>query len=271
MEYFVVIKLRFTCFKFFTVLSCAGLLIACQSNQMQKNPEQSVKVRTQLAAEYIRKGDLDAAKRSLDLALEVDKKDPTANMMMGVLLQQEGSAINLKKADAYFRRALSKDSSNAQARNNYGTYLFQMGRYNEAEKELSIAAATLGYAQRARAAENLGRTYLKLGDVAQAETSFKQALTADRNSNIAQLELAEIFYSRKDFSSAAEMYDQYKSAIGLNQFGARALWIAIRVARANRDDMEMKQAVNALRAQFPDSPEYQRYLQLKDTSEAVWK
>lgn len=54
-------------------------------------------MRTQLAAEYIRSGDLDSAKRSLDQALSVDSRDATANMMMGILLQQEGSKPNLEK------------------------------------------------------------------------------------------------------------------------------------------------------------------------------
>ena len=30
-------------------------------------------------------------------------------MMMGVLLQQEGSKLNLEKADAYFKRAIAAD------------------------------------------------------------------------------------------------------------------------------------------------------------------
>ena len=76
----------------------------------KKDPEKAIKVRTQLAAEYIRVGDLDAAKRALDQALEHDSRDSAANMMMGVLLQQEGSKISLEKADSYFKRAISSDS-----------------------------------------------------------------------------------------------------------------------------------------------------------------
>ncbi len=83
---------------------------------------------------------------------------------------------------------------NAQARNNYGTYLYQVERYNDAIEQFSIAGATLGYDQRFRALENVGRIYLKLGDIANAEKSFKQALQANRDSYISMLELAEIFY-----------------------------------------------------------------------------
>ena len=90
-----------------TVL-CMGIAVAflvsgCQTTHTQKDPEKAVKVRTQLAAEHIRSGDLDSAKRALDQALSVDSRDATANMMMGILLQQEGSKSNLEKAEHYFK------------------------------------------------------------------------------------------------------------------------------------------------------------------------
>ena len=254
----------------------ALLLQACQTTQTggtitKKDPEKAAKVRTQLAAEYIRSGDLDAAKRALDQALEVEPRDSTANMMMGVLLQREGSKLNMEKADAYFKRAISKDPKNAQARNNYGTYLYQLERYNDAIEQFSIAGATLGYDQRYRALENLGRIYLKIGDVANAEKTFKQALQVNRDSIISMIELSEIFYLQQNFPAASQLYEQYVRMVGQKNQGARALWIGIRVARANGDNMGMQVLVNQLRALFPESQEYQRYLQLQYSTEAVWK
>lgn len=252
---------------------CVSLgLVACQTPDLgQKDPEKATKVRTQLAAEYLRTGDLDAAKRALDQALETTPRDSQANMMMGVLLQQEGSKLNLEKADAYFKRAISSDSKNAQARNNYGTYLYQIERYNEAIEQFKIAGATLGYDQRFRALENMGRIYLKKGDVVNAEQAFKQALQANRGSYISMLELAEIFYLNQQFPAATQMYEQFVRGVGQKNQGARALWIGIRTARANGDQLGMQVLVNQLRALFPESQEYQRYLQLQYSTEAVWK
>ena len=45
----------------------------------------------------------------------------------------------------------------------------------------------------------------------------------------------------------------------------------LRIARANADQLGMQVLVNQMRALFPDSPEYQRYLQLQYSTEAVWK
>lgn len=253
-------------------IAVAFLASGCQTTHTQKkDPEKAVKVRTQLAAEHIRSGDLDSAKRALDQALSVDSRDATANMMMGILLQQEGSKPNLEKAEHYFNRAISSEPDNAQAHNNYGTYLYQMERYNDAVEQFRIAGATLGYDQRYQALENLGRIYLKLGDVANAEKTFKQALLANRDSYISMLELAEIFYLQQQIPAATQMYEQYVRTVGQKNQGARALWIGVRVARANADKMGMQVLVNQLRALFPESPEYQRYLQLQYSTEAVWK
>ena len=252
---------------------CVSLvLVACQTPDLgQKDPEKATKVRTQLAVEYLRTGDLDAAKRALDQALETTPRDSQANMMMGVLLQQEGSKLNLEKADHYFKRAISADPKNAQARNNYGTYLYQLERYNDAIEQFQIAGATLGYDQRFRSLENMGRIYLKLGDTANAEKSFKQALQANRDSYISMLELAEIFYLNQQFPAATQMYQQFVRGVGQKNQGARALWVGIRTARAGGDQLGMQVLVNQLRALFPESQEYQRYLQLQYSTEAVWK
>ena len=59
--------------------------------------------------------------------------------------------------------------------------------------------------------------------------------------------------------------------MGQKNQGARALWIGIRTARAGGDQLGMQVLVNQLRALFPESQEYQRYLQLQYTTEAVWK
>ena len=237
----------------------------------EKDPAKAVQLRTQLAAEYIRTGELDKAKQELDQALNTDSRSVEANLMMGVLLQQEGSPTNMAKAEEYFKRAISIDGSHAQARNNYGTYLYLRDRYPEAIAQFKVAGATLGYTQRYAALENLGRTYLKVGDNANAEQAFTQALQANRDSLISRLELAELLYFQQRYTLAGQMYEDYVRYTGQASQGARALWIGLRLARARHDDLGMQVLANQLRAQFPDSQEYKRYLELKQSSEAVWK
>ena len=125
---------------------------------------------------------------------------------------------------------------------------------------MTIAGSTLGYDQRFKALENLGRIYLKLGDTANAEKSFKQALQVNPNSYVSMLELSEIFYLRQQIPAATQLYEQFVRLVGQKNQSARALWIGIRIARANGDKMGMQVLVNQLRALFPDSQEYTRFL-----------
>ena len=130
-----------------------------QPNNNRKLDQQEIaRVRTTLAAQYIRKNELDAAQRQLEKALAADSRHAPAYDMMGVLLQQEGSRLNLEKADQYFKKAIALDKDFDQAHNNYGVYLSQMKRYKEAAEQFEIAGAALGYEGRISALENLGRT-----------------------------------------------------------------------------------------------------------------
>lgn len=250
------------------------MLAACQTanpNKLSKDPQKAVESRTKLAAQHIRNGDLDSAKKALDQALQTNSRSVEAHIMMGVLLQTEGSPHNLEQAEYHYKRAIALDAKNARARNNYGGYLYLRERYNEAIEQLSIAGATLGYEQRGMALQNLGRTYLKLNDTAKAEHYLTQALQVDRSLHLAMIELAEIYYLSGRVKQAQQAYEMFVRTVGQNNQDAAALWTGIRVARANDDRIGMQVLVNQLRALYPNSAEYKRYLQLQYTTEAVWK
>ena len=170
--------------------------------------QEIARVRTSLAAQYIRKNELDAAQRQLDKAFAADSRYAPAYDMMGVLLQQEGSRLNLEKADQYFKKAIALDADFTQVRNNYGVYLSQMQRYNEALVQFDIAGSTLGYEGRIGALENLGRTYLKLNNNPAAAKAFLRALEGNRNSLIAHIELVDLLLEQQRVTQAQRLYDE---------------------------------------------------------------
>ena len=60
-----------------TLCVAAWMSTGCQTTTptlSPKDPEKAIQVRTQLAAEYLKSGDLDSAKRALDQALETDSR-----------------------------------------------------------------------------------------------------------------------------------------------------------------------------------------------------
>lgn len=248
-------------------------LVGCQTvpDDVNKNPEQAARTRTAIAAEYIKKGDLDTAQQHLERALKSDPRSAEAYNMMGILLQREGSPINVQKAEGYYRKAISLKDDFAQAHNNYGVYLSQQKRYREAYKQFAIAGATLGYEGRGAALENLGRTALLLEDAPQAQQAFESALKAEPNLLVARFELAELLLGQGRVRESAALYDEYLRLLGRNPQGSRSLWLGMRLARLQQKQPLLQQYASELQQRYPDSEEYQRYQQVKNSPGMPWK
>ena len=79
------------------------------SDNRNLDQQEIARVRTSLAAQYIRKNELDTAQRQLEKAFAADSRYAPAYDMMGILLQQEGSRLNRARADQYFKKAIALD------------------------------------------------------------------------------------------------------------------------------------------------------------------
>lgn len=215
-------------------------------------------VRTQLAAQYIGERKLDEAKRQLETALQSNNRYAPAYEMMGVLLQTEGSPSNLAKADEYFRRALSLDSSSMKTRNNYGVYLAQIGKHREAIAQFEVAGAALGYEGRAKALENLGMSYMKIGQSAKAKDAFIRAIDADNNSAIARIELINVFLLEGNSLLAKKLYDELNVMAAGRQLPAEIMMQGIKIAILQDNKALQQQLSQKLFSVHPLSDEAKR-------------
>lgn len=247
-----------------TLMVLAGVLSACvtTSNVNQPDPDKSAKAHSAIAAQYVKTNNLDAAERHARKALNANRRSAEAQNIMAVILQREGSRINMQKAEGYFKRAISYKPDFAQAHNNYGVYLSHLGRNTEAIQQFEIAGATLGYEGRASSLENLGRTALKSGKTDLAEKAFLQALDVNRNSIISRIELVDIFLFKQQHYEAQRLYDDYVNYLGGEPQGARSLWQGIRIAKALNDADEIRRLGQVLINRYPDSAEAARYRRL---------
>lgn len=256
------------------VLATFILLAGCQAMDKGKNSSgayqgiaptergsadktELARVRTALAGQYIREGKLDDAQRQLEVAFKADNRYAPAYDMMGNLLRLEGGATNLQKADTYFRRAIMLDSKFVQARNNYGVHLSETGRHKEAIEQFTIAGNTLGYEGRASALENLGRTYLKLGQVKPAEEAFKRALDINPDTVVARLELIDITIDQKRTLQAKGYYDGLKAlwqTMG-EPMPARLAYQGVRLSILQNNPQERQTLSALLFSQYPLSEE----------------
>ena len=217
------------------------------SNDRNLDQQEIARVRTSLAAQYIRKNE------------------------MGVLLQQEGSRINLAKADEYFKKAIALDKDFVQAHNNYGVYLSQTKRYREAAEQFEIAGATLGYEGRIGALENLGRTYLQLGDNSAASKAFLRALDGNRNSIIAHIELVDLLLDQQRVPQAQRLYDETLILVQGQGISPRLLLQGIKLAAAQNNITTRQQLAQQLLSAYPLSDEAKQLKTWLNNPEAPWK
>lgn len=229
------------------------------------------RVRTSLAAQYIRKNELDTAQRQLEKAFDADSRYAPAYDMMGVLLQQEGSRLNLEKADEYFKKAIVLDGEFVQARNNYGVYLSQMKRYKEAAVQFEVAGASLGYEGRIGALENLGRTYLQLNDREAASKAFLRALDGNRNSIIAHIELVDLLLEQQRIQQAQRLYDETLILVQGQGVSPRLLLQGIKIAAAQNNKTTRQQLAQQLLSAYPLSEEAKQLKIWLNNPEAPWK
>ena len=241
------------------------------SNDRNLDQQEIARVRTSLAAQYIRKNELDTAQQQLEKAFAADSRYAPAYDMMGVLLQQEGSRINLAKADEYFKKAIALDKDFVQAHNNYGVYLSQTKRYREAAEQFEIAGATLGYEGRIGALENLGRTYLQLGDNSAASKAFLRALDGNRNSIIAHIELVDLLLQQQRVPQAQRLYDETLILVQGQGISPRLLLQGIKLAAAQNNITTRQQLAQQLLSAYPLSDEAKQLKTWLNNPEAPWK
>src|SRR5581483_5646589 len=116
---------------------------------------------------------LEFAKEKLDKALALDPDHIQANNTMALL---QWRFKDFAAAERYFRRAVIPEKGNGDAQNNFGVFLCERGRIDEAEKWFKRAIADPLYSTPAVANQNAGLCANKKGDRAAAETYLREAL-----------------------------------------------------------------------------------------------
>jgi type IV pilus assembly protein PilF len=236
-----------------TVLLLAGCVTEGGQPKRKVNTEAQVESLLGLGVGYIRNQEYGRAKENLTKALSIDPTSASAHNLFGLLFQLEGEP---DLAEDYFQRAIRLDPKFSMARNNYGAFLFEQGRYLEAIEQLEICAEDRLYGARSMVFENLGVSYQQLSRFEAAEVAFTKSLQLNPSQGRALLELAEIRFEQRRYKESDQLLQRYDM---LAQPSARSLWLGIRLARLfNKTDDEASQAL-ALKNIFPTSKEYQLY------------
>lgn len=207
----------------------------------------------QLGIGYLQQGTPERAKAPLKKALELDSSSADAHAALALVFQTE---MEHELADKHYRQALAA-RSDARILNNYGSFLYERGRYEEALERFRQASADTLYSERSRVFENMGLTALRLGQTEQAREHFQRSLRLNARQPSTLLELAVLAYDAKQYVPARDYYQRFSALTSQN---ARSLLLGARLARIFDDRDQAASLGLQLKRLYPASAEYRQFV-----------
>ena len=246
------------------VLALLALLAACGTPQPEgpkiesstvtggsTDPRNRARVRTELAALYYQRGNMNVALEELRLAVVADPNYATAHGMFGlVYMELKENAL----AQTSFERALGLTPDDPDINHNYGWFLCQTGREAASTAYFQRALRNPLYATPARSYTAAGTCALRRGDLAGADAFLQKALAIDANQPAALLQLAQLRYRQANYPEARRLLARHAKLV---EPTAESLWLALRVERRLGQRTTELSYANQLRRRFPASREAQ--------------
>ncbi len=226
----------------------AGVLMASVALANGK-PQESARIRTELAAEYFALGKFAIALDEVRLALAAEPEYAQAFNVRGLVymrLKQDS------QAEDSFRQALQIDPKDSDINNNFGYFLCERGRIEESLSYFNRALANPLYAKPETSYINAGRCQRRLGRLDEALRLYLAALKASPGNPAAWYGMAEVFFAKGNFAAARQYLDRYNQ---VTRPTAESAWLNVRVARRMNDRAGEQEWAKLLRQDFADSSE----------------
>ena len=242
------------------VLVLSVFLGACATQPVPEGEDlhRASELNAELGVAYMERGNNEWAMQKLKKALQEDPDNGTAHHYIAELYRRLGET---DKAEDHFNRALYLLPHDMSLVNNYGVFLCDEKRFNDAQKYfLKVLDDPLNTSP-AETYENLGICAQRAGDLVDAEKYLRQALRLDKARPKSLFSMAQIMTVNKHYLKARGFLERYL-AIAKEQ-NAPSLWLGIQIERqlGNRDAVASYSLL--LKGKYPDAPETQQLRKLE--------
>ncbi len=248
------------------VLAVASVLAGCASKEPQTpatqsradqppikqeeaTPRYKAELRTELAAGYYERGQMEIALEELAAAEKFDSTYAKIYDIYGLVYTMIGDPV---KAEANFRRALSIAPNESEFRQNYGAFLCTHGRARESIAEFEAAYRNPLYKTPEIPLINAGKCSVSIGDVAAADSYFRRALGVAPGNTIAAYNLALLSYRTQKYDDARR---QMRIVMQQTNPPPEALYLGACVEKKLGDRPSEQSYVTQLRNRYPDAAE----------------
>jgi type IV pilus assembly protein PilF len=210
---------------------------------------QRAQIRTDLAAGYYERGQMEVALEELAEAQRLDPNYARTYSIYGLVYTVMGET---QKAEDNFRRAIALAPNDSEIRHNWGTFLCSTGRAREAIPEFEQAIRNPLYKTPEKPLINAGKCSVTLGDTAAADRYFRQALSVAPNNPIAAYNLALLSYRATKLDEARAWM---RPVMQQQTPPPEALYLGMCIERKQGDRQAELSYTSQLRNRFPDSAE----------------
>jgi type IV pilus assembly protein PilF len=213
-------------------------------------PQARAVIRTELAAGYYERGQMDVALEELGAAKALDPTYPRLYNIYGLVYAMLGEP---GRAEESFRQAIALAPNDSEIRANWGAYLCGTGRAREAMAEFEQVIRDPLYKSPEIALINAGKCSIALGDSKSADDYFRRALTASPGNPIAAYNLALLAYRE---SRVGEARAWMRPVMKQQAPPPEALYLGVCIERKQGGDRQAERSYESqLRNRWPDSAE----------------
>ncbi len=232
-----------------TTTTTAGGREVVTTNEPPDNARRA-KVRLELASAYFGRGQTDTALDEVKQAISADPTLAPAQTLLGLIQAAKGDD---RQAEESFNRALQIDPRDADAMHNYGWFLCQRGRFEEAQVRFNAAVAQPGSRDVSRTLLVQGICQARAGALDAAEKTLSRSYEIDPANPTTAMNLAEVLYRRSELERARFYVRRVNSQPDL--VSAQTLWLAARIENKLGNASGVKNFGGQLRDRYPLAPQ----------------
>jgi type IV pilus assembly protein PilF len=233
------------------------LLAACTTVNTSADAKRAAELNAQLGLGYLQQGQYKRALMKLDKALDFDSNNANAYHYKGELYRRLNDQ---ERAERYFKRAIELAPENLTIQNNYGVFLCDKGKYEEAIVLFKKPLGDSLYSNKSGTYENIGLCRLRQGKIAQAEQAFVQALKFNPKASKSLLNLAQL---RFDSGNKVAAYDLYTRYLAVAPHTPESLWLGILLESGRGAKNTVASYKVKLKGKYPDSKETKLLIKLE--------
>lgn len=220
----------------------------------QGPPRERARIHTELAAAYYERGSIAIALEEIRIAIAAD---PGYALAYNVLALLHADLRENDQAQLNFERALRLNPADADINHNYGWFLCQVSREDQALKYFEAAVRNPLYATPQKSYVLAAICALRKNLQAEAAGYYERALRLDPNYLAAVLGMAQLKYRMGDLLESRNLISRYNKLV---EPTAESLWLALRVERQLGNKTAESNLAAQLRRQYPGTREYQELL-----------